>query len=202
MDVLGSFLDSRRGSDKGRPASEDWMLTVLAPEERLIKFDAWTKHQLATRLKWPADERRRVKLQGQCRARLERITLDLWRRGWLLDGKRLSAHIIAALDDIAAAQGQGRVKEFWPFFCRVVDTYVGINSETIQAEARSLAGAQPAGDVMKRALGSILKPVPTIPDLVAERRSEINQEREEKLRSRLSKARLKESSNDGQKTLF
>ena len=48
----------------------------------------------------------------------------------------------------------------------------------------------------------MLKPGPTIPELVAQRRSEINQERDEKLRARLSKARLKESSSDGQGSLF
>lgn len=198
MNVWESYLDNRPAKEAGRP--DDWMLAVLAPEERLLKFDSWTKSQLATRLKWPADERRRIKLLGQCATRLEKITLELWRRGWMLDGKALSRHILAAIDDVAAAQAAGRVKEFYPFFCKVVDTYVGLNAEEIQAEARRMSGTRTAGDLIKQALGSSL--AASIPALVATRRSEINESKADKLRVRLSKARLKDSSNDGQTTFL
>lgn len=201
MGVLESYLDNRPEKETGRPASDDWMLAIAAPEERLLKFDAWTKSQLATRLKWPSDEKRRIKLLGQCAARLEKIALELWRRGWMLDGKALSLHILAALDDVAAAQAAGRVKEFWPFFCKVVDTYVGLNAEEIQTEARRKAGTRSAGDLIKQALGAALTET-SIPALVAQRRSEINQVNQETLRERLAKARLKESSSDAQGTLF
>jgi hypothetical protein len=42
----------------------------------------------------------------------------------MLDGHRLAFHLLAALKEIAAAQDAGRVKDFWPFFCRVIDGYV------------------------------------------------------------------------------
>lgn len=201
MNVWENFLDSRPAKESGRPVTDDWMLAVAAPEERLLKFDGWIKSQLATRLKWPADERRRIKLLGQCSVRLETMILELWRRGWMLDGKELSTHIRAALDDIAAAQAAGRVKEFFPFFCGVVDRYVGLNAEKIQAEARRLRGTRNAGDLIKTALAPMLAAGPSITELVAQRRSEINQERESKLRTKLTRAR-KESAGDGQATLF
>jgi hypothetical protein len=198
MGVFESYLDNRPGKEAGRP--DDWMLAVAAPEERLLKFDTWTKSQLATRLQWPTDERRRIKLLGQCATRLEKIALELWRRGWMLEGKALARHILAALDDVAAAQAAGRIKEFYPFFCRVVDSYVGIHAEEIQAEARRLAGTRAAGDLIQQVLGNSL--TASIPALVATRRSEINEAKAEKLRVRLSKARLKDSSNDGQTTFL
>jgi hypothetical protein len=172
------------------------MLTVLAPEERLLKFDAWVRCQLAERLQWPADQRRRAKLIEQCRMKLERLVIDLWRRGWMLDGQRLARHLDAALDDIAAAQAAGRVKDFWPFFCRVVEGYVGINAEEIQAEARSTAGARPIGSILSSILierRSVPAPQgPTLPELVAQRH-------EETLRERLARRRKAEAAKAAEK---
>jgi hypothetical protein len=172
----------------GRPV-DDWMLTVLAPEERLLKFDAWVRRQLAERLQWPTDARRRSKLIEQCRVKLERLVMDLWRRGWMLDGKRLAKHLLSALDDIAAAQAAGRVKDFWPFFCRVVDRYVGLNAEEIQREARACAGAKPICAALSWLVDRRSAPAsagPTLPELVAQRR-------EETLRDKLSRSRRSEA---------
>jgi len=173
----------------GRPA-DDWMLTILAPEDRLLKFDSWVRRQLEGRLQWPEDARRRAKLIEQSRVKLERLVIDLWRRGWMLDGQRLARHILAALDDIAAAQRAGRVKDFWPFFSRVVDRYVGINAEEIQAEARACAGARPIGSILSSIIESRGKPAaqgPTLPELVAQRR-------EETLREKLARRRKADAS--------
>jgi hypothetical protein len=119
----------------------------------------------------------------QCRVKLERLVLDLWRRGWMLDGKRLASHLLAALTDIAAAQAAGRVKDFWAFFCRVVDGYVGINSEEIQAEARAMAGARPMRSIIDALhLPKLTPGSPMLPELVAQRH-------EEALRDRLARSR-------------
>jgi len=182
--VFEGYLQTRADHrQEGRPA-DDWMLTVLAPEERLLKFDAWGRRELAARLQWPTDQRRRAKLIEQCRVKLEKLVLDLWRRGWMLDGKRLANHLLAALDDIATAQTAGRVKDFWPFFCRVVDGYVGINAEEIQAEARAMAGAKPMRSIIETL--TLPKGSP-LPELVAQRRDET-------LREKIARRRKTEAS--------
>jgi len=159
---------------EGRPA-DDWMLTILAPEERLLKFDTWMRRQLENRLQWAETGRAKAKEIEQCRVRVERLIIALWRRGWMLDGAVLAKHIVAALDDIAAAQAAVRVKKFWPFFCQVVDRYVGINSEEIQREARATAGARPIGSILSYIIERRGKPAaqgPTLPELIAQRREE------------------------------
>lgn len=192
-DVFESYLQARDDSHQaGRPA-DDWMLSVLAPEERLLKFDSWVRRQLAARLQWPTDARRRAKLIEQCRVKLEHLVLDLWRRGWMLDGQRLARHLLTALDDIAAAQAAGRVKDFWPFFCRVIDGYVGLNSEEIQAEARAVAGARPMHSIIDAL--HLPKPAPqgpTLPELVAQRRDET-------LRDRLTARRKADAAREAEK---
>jgi hypothetical protein len=133
--VFNGCLQTLADRHQDGRAADDWMLTFIAPEERLMKFDSWVRRQLAERLQWPEDARRRAKLIEQCRVKLERMVVDLWRRGWMIDGQRLAKHLRAALDDIGSAQTAGRVKDFWPFFCRVIDRYVGLNAEEIQREA-------------------------------------------------------------------
>lgn len=79
-DVFNAFWETRaQQHQEGRPA-DDWMLTILAPEARLLKFDTWMRQQLWQRLKWPGDARQKTKLVEQCRIKLERLVLDLWRR--------------------------------------------------------------------------------------------------------------------------
>lgn len=172
MNVFNSFLEQRDASRQSGREVDAWMLSVHAPAERLLAFDGWVRAQLEKRLQWPGNERARVKLLHQCRDRMERLVLELWRREWLLDGPRLAKHVIAALDDVAAAQRAGRVKDFWPFFCRVIDGYVGLNAEEIQREARAAAGTKSAavvGELLKASLGRTA----TLPELVAQRRDEL-----------------------------
>jgi len=194
--VFDGYLQTRADRHQaGRPA-DDWMLPLLAPEDRLLKFDAWMRRQLESRLQWPERGRLKAKEIEQCRIRIERLVIELWRRGWLLDGQRLANHIRAALDDIAAAQAAGRVKKFWPFFCQVVDRYVGINSEEIQAEARAVAGARPIGSILSSII--IERPTqpapqgPTLPELVAQRH-------EETLREKLARRRRFEQKQASEK---
>jgi hypothetical protein len=194
MNVFAAALDTRADRhQEGRPA-EDWMLSVLAPEERLLKFDIWVRCQLYSRILWPGTQAMQRKLVEQCRVKVERLVIDLWRRGWLLDGRRLADHITAALDDIGAAQRAGRVQEFWPFFCRVIDRYVGINSEEIQAEARAMSGARPVSSIIEGlGLGSrSAAAAPTLPELVAQRGQET-------LRERLARRRKSEATQASQK---
>lgn len=132
----------------------------------------------------------------QCRVKLERLVVDLWRRGWMLDGQRLAKHLRAALDDVAAAQRAGRVKDFWPFFGRVIDRYVGLNAEEIQREARANAGASPIASIIER-LGvrpstSINVPAKPLPELIVQRR-------EETLREKLAMRRKSEASKAADK---
>jgi hypothetical protein len=201
MNVLGAFLDNRDAARQPGREVDAWMLSIYAPAERLLAFDGWVVMQLKARLTWPDDEKVRTRQIQRCRVVLEKLVLELWRREWLLDGPRLAKHVIAALDDVAAAQQAGRVKEFWPFFCRVVDSYVGINAEEIQKEARVLAGAKSAASI-GHTLTNLIKTAaagPTIPELVAQRRSEIVEAKT--LRSKLSEERRKKvfrESEDGQ----
>jgi hypothetical protein len=197
--VFDGYLQTRSDSHQAGRAVDDWMLSVLAPEERLLKFDAWVRRQLATRLLWPVHPGRRAKLIEQCRVRLERLVLDLWRRGWMLDGQRLARHLLAALDDIAAAQAAGRVKDFWPLFCRVIDAYVGLNAEEIQAEARALAGARPMRSIIDTLhLPKSMPQGPSLPELVAHRRDETLRDR----LARRRKAEAAKAANAAQLPLF
>lgn len=72
-----------------------------------------------------------------------------------------------------ALSAVGRVKDFWPFFCRVVDQYVGLNAEEIQCEARAVAGVRPMRSIIDVLhLPSASPKSPTLPELVAQRRDE------------------------------
>ncbi|MDD2763447.1 MAG: hypothetical protein PHE83_05675 [Opitutaceae bacterium] len=158
-----------------------WWETNQNPEDRLLKFDRWLAGKLSERLLWPADRKQAARLVQQCRIELEHLVLDLWRRGWMLDGLRLAKHIEAALDAVGKAQLQGRVLDFWPFFRRVVGHYVGVNSEEIRAEALS------AGAHVSQIMAGIKRHAPALPELIALRRDETL--REKLARRRKSEAR-------------
>ena len=69
--------------------------------QRLLKFDACVKGELEKRLDWTWMGTHRVKRGEQCRVPIARLVLELWRRGWMLDGRKLAGVITAALDDVA-----------------------------------------------------------------------------------------------------
>jgi hypothetical protein len=201
MNVFNEFLDGREASRRTRAedaAEINWLAKGQAPEARLIKFDTWVRRELQARLQWPKDEQKKAKLIEQCRVELERLVLELWRRGWMLDGARLSKHILRAIDDIAAAQKAGRVKDLWPFFRSVVGRYVGLNSEEIQTESKS------AGSLISQALSVMTSQAansgPTLPELVAQRRGEIAAEKP--LRARIAAERKKKACTPDAMPLF
>lgn len=206
MNPLQAYLDNRehahtRAGEAGAraKAGETWATMGQTPEQRLLAFDTWVCNQLETRLLWPADPVRKAKLIGQCRAELEKLVLELWRRGWMLDGKRLAEHITAALDQVGARQRAGQVKDFYPFFRHVITTYVGANAEEIQAEARRT----PTIGTLISVLGvtRALKAAPTtIPELVALRKEETLKERLAKIRKKASEP--KEFHNQYQASFF
>lgn len=176
-----------------------WLNQGEAPEIRLLKFDAWARKQLSERLDWAWAGHLREKRIEQCRVYLERIVLDLWRRGWLLDGKRLASHIVKAIDSMATYQRSGQVREFWPYFRICVDRYVGANAEELRAEAMS------AGSHVSQLLPALGVSRDTLPELMARRKEEISRAKEETLREKQARARrLQAASNSsaGQQQLF
>ena len=185
--MFQAFLDRHEGEGRlqaagqRKQAQKTWAELGQSPEQRLLKFDVWVYAQLDSRLVWPENAARKAKLLGQCRAELEKLVLELWRRGWMLDGNRLASHIVAVLDQIGARQREGKVKDFWPFFRHVVITYVGANAEEIQAEARRIptVGSVLATMGVARKVAAVPS---SIPQLIALRR-------EDTLREKLAKAR-------------
>jgi hypothetical protein len=165
---------------EARGDAHPWWQTDQKPEDRLLKFDRWLAAELAERLLWPADKKQAARLVQQCRIELERLVIALWRRGWMLDGLRLAKHIRAALDDVGAAQRAGRVLDFWPFFRRVIESYVGVNAEELKAEAMSV------GAHVGMILAGIKRQAPALPELIAQRR-------EETLREKLTRRRKAEA---------
>ncbi len=180
MDILAQHLDNRRAEAAQRARHAEAWMAQGDPADRLLRFDTWARAKLDELLDFTWADTNQVRAREQCRIELERLVLDLWRRGWMLDGRRLARHIEAALADVAAAQRAGRVKEFWPFYVSVVRRYVGTNAEEIQAEAMS------AGSHVQGALNALLsaatarsqaKPQPTLTELLAQRRAELSARR-------------------------
>lgn len=184
---LESFLDERAARKKS-DADEDsrlafaWAAANADPVERLIAFDKWACMQLEKRLLWQCSDDAKAKRIFQCRVELEHMLTQLFSRGWLLDGPRLARHINAVLDAVGSAQRAGKVVDFWPYFKVSVSRYVGANAEDLQAESKR------AGNVMAGLLGSLgVQRQGSIVELVAQRRSEIHEEKT--LREKLAKKR-------------
>ena len=193
MNVFNEFLDER---DEARSQQTDaellvWLNQGVAPEVRLLKFDAWVGRQLAKRLDWTWAGDAKAKRIEQCRVYLERLVLDMWRRGWMLDGKRLAAHIETVLDAVGAYQRKGKVGEFWPYFRACVDRYVGANAEEIRAEAMrvgSHTGQLLAALAVNRPAGG-----PSLPELVAQRTEEVQTAKAASLRDKLARQRARDA---------
>lgn len=163
------------------------------PEQRLLRFDRWVRHELASRLDWSWAGPAKAKRLEQCRIELETLIRQLFERGWYLDGHRLGGLICDALDEVRAAQDAGRIREFWPFYKSVVRRYVGIHAEEIQADAMALGST--AGQVFA-ALTRRSPAAPSIPELVAQRATETL--REKLARQRRQEARSKASAEQVQ----
>lgn len=203
MNVLGRVLDAHEASSAPRKSDAEllvWLNKGEAPEVRLLKFDAWVGRQLAERLEWGWAGEGKARRIEQYRVHLERIVLDLWRRGWMLDGEKLAAHITGVLDRIGNYQRAGKVVELWPYYKATVDRYVGANAEELKAEAMKV-GAH-AGQLLA-ALGIGKAPAgPSIPELVAQRADEVTKAKDSTLRAKLQRQRAKKAADEAQGTLL
>jgi len=203
VNVLGEILNERddqraqRRADAARMA-EVWQLRGERPEVRLLAFDRWVRAELEARLDWAWAGAQRERRIEQCRIALERVVLDLWKRGWMLDGKALARRITGMLDAVGTYQRAGKVQDFWAYFTASVNRYVGANAEEIQTEARSL-GAQ---------MGSLLAMMkkapegPSLPELAAQRAAEIAGAKQETLREKIAKERARKAADAAQQGLF
>lgn len=189
MDVFAQFLDARDDEPDQRV---NWVPLTLSPEERLTRFDRWLYQKLAQKLDWTwagdaAAQGRRI---NQARLHVEQLVLGLWRRGWLLDGTKLAARILAPLDAIAKYQKAGAIIEFWPYFCATINRYVGVNAEEIQAESLRIGAS----------IGQLLGPLglklpqkaPSLPELLARRADEV-ETHQSTLREKQSLLRAREA---------
>lgn len=196
MDTLIGYLDTRDAAarqERAQLAKEagDWQQLGESPEMRKVRFDSWLRGQLDKRLVWPSDQAKAAKLRGQIEAMVETMLTHFYGRGWLLDGKRLAAHVEAVLDEIGAAQRAGRVRELYPFARKVLTTYTGAHAEEIQREAQIEAGR---ATVFDRALGLARAKLrqPGIVEVAALTKSE-------RVRERIAKARAAKAAADAEK---
>lgn len=201
VNVFGQFLEARTDAQAKGTRSDVWsdLNAPLAPPARLLAFDMWVRGQLSTRLRWPNNFATKTRQIEQCRILVETLVLDLWRRGWMLDGKRLAGHITQALEDVAKAQSKGGVRDLYAYLKRSLNAYVGANAEEIQEEVRRHATGHAgtyAADVLA-AHGISRSQASSIPELVAQRREEIDQAKAETLREKLSRARRQNAACSG-----
>jgi hypothetical protein len=166
-----------------------WFNQNEKPEVRLVAFDKWLLVELSDRLDWKWAGATKIKRLHQCRIQIDGMILGLWRRGWMLDGRRLADRVKEMLDTIGKAQRAGQVRDFWPYFKASVSRYVGLNSEEIQAEAMS-AGAT-MGAIFQQ-MAKKLPAGPSLPELVAQRADET-------IRAKLTRQRAQEARKAAQK---
>lgn len=199
MDIFNEVLAGRAEHEASlKPATQHAHATD--PAERLIKFDAWVRGELARRIDWTWAGAQRERRIEQCRLCLEKLVLDLWRRGWMLDGKKLARHIEAVLDAVARQQKAGKVQDFWAYFQASVNRYVGANAEELREEAMR-AGTHVSQ--LLNVLGVRAAPTgPALPELIAQRAGEVAQAKEQTLREKIAKARKREPADNGQTSLL
>lgn len=202
MDVLSQFLDAREAENEPRV---NWVPLTLSPEERLTRFDLWLYRKLAEKLDWTwaGDQVAQGRRINQARFHVEQLVLGLWRRGWLLDGSRLAAHIQKPLNVIAKYQSEGKIEEFWPYFKATISRYVGVNSEEIQRESLQI-GSSISQLLGPLGIGKGAKPR-SLPELLAARAEEVARAQEVSLREKQARLRAKERESgnlDAQLPLF
>jgi len=162
-----------------REAAADQAETIYLAEtagiDRAVAIRRWRGRLRATLLKelsWPADETRRERLLAKCATEMEVIARQLYARGWLVNEQRLGELVKGCILPIAAAQRAGQIREFWPYFSRSVRTYVGVNAETIQRQARR-DGADVASSMASiiggLGLRAMPKAAPSLTEIVAEK---------------------------------
>ncbi len=213
MSTFQHFLDQRDEASDAYKHMHDrnvrngdltaWLNAANRPEVRLLAFDRWAKEQLAKRLDWGWAGDSKEKRIEQCRIYLERLVLDLWRRGWMLDGKRLAGHIEKCLDAVGTYQRAGKVANFWAYFQASVDRYVGGNAEEIREEAMRVGSH--VGQVLKAFGVERGAASAALPALVAQRAAEVADAKEATLREKQSRLRAKNAAQSAaaqQPTLF
>lgn len=210
MDVFDQFLEARASNHDRHTRPAEWFETnaPLAPPARLIAFDAWVRRQLGSLLNWPADQAKKKRQIEQCRILVESMVLDLWRRGWMLDGAKLAGHITDALCAVAVAQAKGKVRDPYAYLRTSLNAYVGAKAEEISAEARRTGSGHVGGFAASVLAGYGLgRTGPSIPELVAQRKAEIADAKQAKtLRQQLTLARREKAAcsdvADGQQTFL
>ena len=132
----------QRQRDRALSREESAALASASSAQRKVAFDRWVRSQIAKKLAaaLPEAPAQRARLVGQIAEMVETMLVHLYQRRWLLDGKRLAAHVTAALDEIATAHAAGRVRSLYPFAQVVICRYVGTHAEEIQQEARRQEG--------------------------------------------------------------
>ena len=188
MDILGQYLER-----PAAPATADWQDRRQAAEQRLPAFDTWLRRELAARIDWTwaGDQPAQLRRIEQARIYLERLVLNLWRRGWMLDGRELAAHLTGCLDSIGRYQKAGKIESFWPYFTATVDRYVGQNAETLRDQSLRVGThiAQLTNLLAKAAPAA----GPTLPELLATRADEVTTAKAETLRTKLARQRAEQA---------
>lgn len=178
MNLLEDLLDRherdprshcQRQRDRALSREESAALAAAAPAQRKVKFDRWVRTQIAQKLATalPVESAARARLVGQIAEMVETMLVHLYQRRWLLDGKRVADHVTAALDEIARAHTDGRVRSLYKFAQVVICRYVGTHAEEIQQEARKQEGLATA---LIQA-GALFRE-PSLVELAAHRRDE------------------------------
>lgn len=201
MSIFNAVLQDRDDSLASVAANRQHAVDPnLSEAERLLKYDAWVRAQLAKRIDWTWAGAQRERRIEQCRICLEKMVLELWRRGWMLDGKKLGARIVLVLDAVAAQQKKQTLQDFWAYFQTSVKRYVGANAEELQDEA--LRAGSHIGQVLHMFGVKATPAGPTLPELIAARAGEVATAKAATLREKLSAARVREKADDAQARLF
>lgn len=158
-----------------RSTLDEWLDTAPPPAERLVRFERWLRHELATRLQWSENPAKRQKEIGQAQRFVNGFLCDLNRRGWLFDGPLLAKIITDKLDDIAKRQKLGVVEDLWIYLRVVWSQYADAASEKLQGQAIS-AGFH---------ISQIMAGLKTIPQATAERAEQISADKLAKARRKL-----------------
>ncbi len=105
------------------------------------------------------------------------------------------------MDAVAKYQKEGKIKEFWPYFCATIDRYVGVNSEEIQVESKRIGATV---QTLVSELSKLIPIPPSLPELVARRAEEVANAQEGSLREKQAALRAKEreKANDLQMPLL
>ena len=199
MDIFNEVLAGRADAAEEQAARRQLNKVDVVetdPAARLIKFDSWVRAELAKRLDWSWAGAQRERRIEQCRLCLEKLVLDLWRRGWMLDGKKLARHIEALLEAVARQQTAGKVADFWSYFQASVNRYVGANAEELREEAMR-AGTHVSQLLNVLGVRTTPAAVP-LPELIAQRAAEVATAKEQTLREKLAQARSRKKADEAQ----